>query len=72
MFLLFLSYVMARCIVDASCLCLPVAAAAISHSEGEELLGCGVVDVAGEKQEITNHSEEKNDLWRFSLAWEFL
>ena len=32
MFLLFISYVKARCVVDASCLCLPVAATVFCNS----------------------------------------
>ncbi len=39
MFLLFISYVKARRIVDASCLCLPVAAAATGRVRPEKSCG---------------------------------
>jgi hypothetical protein len=39
LFLLFISYVMARRVVDASCLCLPVAAAATGRFRPEKSCG---------------------------------
>ncbi len=39
MFLLFISYVKARCLVDASCLCLPVAAATTGRFWPEKSCG---------------------------------
>ncbi len=39
MFLLFISYIKARCVVDALCLCLPVAAAATGRFWPEKCCG---------------------------------